>query len=58
MDKARIKGAGKQVDGTGKAARVAGNAKLTAKGKIDKAMGKGSGPPGSKKDKLANDFST
>ena len=58
MEKTRIKGAGKLVDGPGKAAKVGGDPKPTAKGRADKAVGKGPGAPGSKKDKLSNSFST
>jgi hypothetical protein len=58
MDKTRIRGAGKLVDGSGKAAKVAGDAKPTTKARADKAVGKGPGAPGSKKDKLSNNFST
>ena len=58
MEKTRIKGAGKLVDGPGKAAKVAGDARPTVKGRADKAVGKGPGAPGGKKDKLSNSFST
>ena len=60
MDKVRIKSAAKQVKGSKKeaAAKVTGAAKLGAKGNAEKALGKGQGHIGSKKDKLSNDFST
>jgi uncharacterized protein YjbJ (UPF0337 family) len=60
MDTTRIRRAAKLIDGSGKAAKVAGagNAKLKAKGKADKAVGKGRSALGGKKDTLANGFST
>jgi hypothetical protein len=54
MDKDRIRGEGKLVEGSKKGAL----AKIGAKGKTDKVLGKGEGVIGGKKDKLANGFST
>jgi uncharacterized protein YjbJ (UPF0337 family) len=59
MDKDRIKGPAKQAKGSGKeTAKLTGVAKVGAKGNAEKALGKGRGALGSKKDKLSNDFST
>jgi uncharacterized protein YjbJ (UPF0337 family) len=60
MDTTRIRGAGKLIQGSGKVAKVTGtgNAKLKAKGKADKAVGKGRSLLGGKKDTLSNSFSS
>jgi len=60
MDKVRIESAAKQVKGAKKetTAKVTGAATLGAKGNAEKALGKGQGSIGSKKDKLSSDFST
>jgi uncharacterized protein YjbJ (UPF0337 family) len=60
MDTTRIRRAAKLIEGSGKVAKVTGadSAKLKAKGKADKAVGKGRGSLGSKKDTLSTDFST
>jgi uncharacterized protein YjbJ (UPF0337 family) len=56
MDKVRIKGPAKQAKGSGK--ETAAAAKVGAKRNAEKALGKGRGAIGGKKDKLSNDFST
>jgi uncharacterized protein YjbJ (UPF0337 family) len=59
-DKIRIRSAANQVKGSKKdtAAKVTGAGKLGAKANAEKALGKGQGRIGSKKDKLSNDFTT
>jgi len=59
MEKVRIKAPAKPAKGSeNAAAKSTDNAKLRAKGGADKALGKGKGALGSKKEKLSNDFST
>jgi hypothetical protein len=57
MDKVRIKAPAKQAKGSENGAAKS-NVKSGAKRNVDKALGKGKGALGSKKDKLSNDFST
>jgi uncharacterized protein YjbJ (UPF0337 family) len=60
MDKVRIRAAAKQIKGSVKktVGKVTGDAKLEAKGKAEKAAGKGESALGSKKETLFNTFST
>ena len=55
MDKVRIKAPAAKGSENGAAKS---NVKSGAKRNVDKALGKGKGALGSKKDKLSNDFST
>jgi len=57
MDKVQTKGPVKQTKGAGKET-AAGAAKVGARRSAKKALGKGRGVIGGKKDKLSNDFST
>jgi uncharacterized protein YjbJ (UPF0337 family) len=57
MVKVQIKGPAKQAKGAGKET-AAGVAKVGPKRNAEKALGKGRGALGGKKDKLSNDFST
>ena len=60
MNTARIKAEGKRIKGSTKKAgdNVTGDAKLKAKGRAEKAAGKGESALGSKKETLSNTFST
>jgi uncharacterized protein YjbJ (UPF0337 family) len=58
MEKVRTKAAAKQVEVSVKKSAPTGDVKLRAKRNAEKALGKGKGALGRKKDKLSNDFST